>query len=396
MTFDPSTVDLSFVEPALREEVLRRIVLLEEFIGTRGPAARRKARRELGLSDWQLNNLAKAWRSRRRAEDITLRATKRSKPSSVHPDVLAMIAAVTDEDPSQQTRVIAQRVEAMAQEAGHVPPSYPTVSRYVRERLAESGGAIITRLGCDLAVDVIVSDIPVRTPMGGGVRPHLVTVIDGRTPRLVSLAGTVGTVTPADLARGLERAVQSALDAPESNAAPVAQPFSISLPMLGSLDLGPLVHAIEEAGIMVETRSPSDMPVAKLATALLGVSIAGYRLRPRLVGRPEKARASTHARIEPAPLDEAIDYIATMAEEGREPRPSPLSRLRPDILTKLALSLRRVAVHQLGRSESTPLSDQRGSRTARAVSRAAAMDPDETPQPGATPPSASRARTSSL
>lgn len=343
MPFDPSTVDLSFVDPPLRAEVLHRIKVLEEFAHSRGPAARRRAREALGLGNQQLDLLVRAWTSRRRAEDITLRATRRSRPTTVPQDMLDLIAEVADSHPGSTVRDIAEEVRRRADDAGMTPPTYPTINRYVRERKAATRRETIRAMGHDILVDVTVTDLAVETPIGG-VRPHVVAVADGHAARVIGLSAAVGMVGAGDVAMALAAAVDRDLALLEgSGGDPTGEEISIAMPYSTDPGWDRLSVALREAGAQLTLHELRVHTCGKVAAPLFGTSVGGYKLRPRLVCRPEQARVAVDPKRKAVSMKQAVEYLTAIATEGAELIPSPFAKLDRTVLIRLSRTLKQIS-----------------------------------------------------
>ena len=345
MSFDPSTVDLSEVEPALQEEVLRRITIIENFIRSKGVQARKDAVKALGLGPHMLYLLTRAWQARHRAEDITLRATKRAKPTTMDPAIIEIIRRETDVRPSARKTDIYKRVSDAAVAAGLTPPRYPTVNRYVRERLAELGPEELPGFDYDLVVDLIVCDIPVDDGRGGRIRPQLVAAIDGRRKELVAMTGTTDDVHAADVARVLAEMTDAAVISAALGsgiAAGELVPVSMSIPHGVGLDWDMLSVALRRAGVELNQRPIGLKTCGPMASALLGTAIAGYKLRPRLVGSSRSKREAGYPGITPAPLPDAVRYLRQAVVQDRPAVASPLERLGKTKLERLALDLSEI------------------------------------------------------
>ncbi|WP_162233321.1 hypothetical protein, partial [Sphingomonas sp. Leaf33] len=338
MSFDPSSVDLSDVEPALQEEVLRRITIIENFIRSKGVQARKDAVKALGLGPHMLYLLTKAWQARHRAEDITLRATKRAKPTTMDPAIIEIIRRETDVRPSARKTDIFQRVSAAAVAAGLTPPRYPTVNRYVRERLAELGPVDLPGFDHDIIVDLIVCDMPVDDGRGGRIRPQLVAAIDGHRKELVAMTGTTDDVHAADVARALAEIVDAAVVSVAlggTNAAGEPVQVSASIPHGVGLDWDMLSVALRRAGIELNLRPIGLKTCGPMASALLGTAIAGYKLRPRLVGSSRSKRTAGYPRLTPAPMPAAIRFLRHAVVQDRPAATSPFLPLGRDRLDRL-------------------------------------------------------------
>lgn len=346
MSFDPSTVDLSFVDPPLRAEVLHRIEVIEEFSRSRGPAARRKAREALGLNDRQIDLLARAWNARRRAEDITIRATRRSRPTTLSKEVLAIIERVADANPAATIVEIAAEVDRRADEAGLISPTYPTINKYVRERKAATRRATLRAIGHDILVDVTVTDIAV-TSGEDAVRPHLVVVADGPGARLLGLSGTTEAVNAGHVAQALVEAISDDLGRlPGMADGPTGARVSICMPYATTPGWDRLSVALREAGAELSLHQLRANNCGRATAALFGTSLGGYKLRPRLVGRPAESRATVDPKRDPVPMNEAVEYLAAIAKEGDQTGPSPFARLGKAALLRLLPALERISERQ--------------------------------------------------
>lgn len=336
MSFDPTKVDLSLVEPALRAEVLRRVTVLEEFTRSRGPAARRKACEALGISHHQLYLLARAWTARRRAEDITLRATKRHRPTTLPNEVLSIIKQVADTMLNSSGVEIAREAERLILEAGFTPPTRPTISKYVREASARRGITALNDIGADLLADVIVSDIPALGPLGDRVRPHLMVLADGRSGKLVSLHAVTEMVTSADLNALILKAMPDAGKAPVGSAHGAC---TVILSVPNGTEIDRFNAILTPLGMSIVTRAGAAGRPGTVATAIFGTSVGNYKLRRKLIGLPPSKRAAAYPRHRAVSAAEAASYIANIVHDGRDPPKTVLDELPLGWLRRIATAL---------------------------------------------------------
>lgn len=338
MAFDPSKVDLSLVEPALRPEVLRRVTVLEEFTRSRGPSARKKACEALGISQHQLYILARAWSARRRAEDVTLRATKRHRPTTLHPDVMRIIEAVADETIGGPGVVIVRKVVERCIAEGLTPPAPPTIGKYVRERAADRGVEPLNLPKADLLIDAIVCDIPVVAPGGGRARPQLLIMADGAGGGLISIEAVPGSIQPRDLAVLLIKALPTIPASSNSAMTPTA--IVISLPK-GLVGVEELQAALAGRGVLLVPRTGIGAMPGQIATALLGTMLGGYKLRRKLTGQPMARRKAGYPQLDPAQPSDAAGYLANVARDGMPPPNTILDAMSRGWLDGVADSLEK-------------------------------------------------------
>ncbi len=336
MSFDPSKVDLSLVEPALRPEVLRRVTVLEEFTRSRGPAARRKACDALGISHHQLYLLARAWTARRRAEDITLRATKRHRPTTLPPEVLRIIGEVADLMPDANGVETAREAERRIIDAGFTPPTRPTIGKYIREASAARGIAALNDIGADLLIDVIVSDIPALGARGDRVRPQLIVLAEGVRGELVAIDAVTDMVMTSDLKSLLLRAMPDP-------AQPAVRPCHRSGTVVVSVPDGTATEWFEGVlsplGMSVVTRAGAAGRPGAVATALLGTSVGSYKLRRKLVGSPASKRKAAYPDRQAVDATEAASFIASVVRDGQDPPMTVLDEMPSDWLMRVATAL---------------------------------------------------------
>ena len=338
MAFDPSSVDLKFVEPGLRAEVLRRIIVIEEYLRTPGSAAGRIARAKLGIRRDQLHILTRAWTARRRAEDVTLRHTRRAYMPRLSPQLAAIVADAVEAGPQDAIKTIIARAGTLATERGERLPSKPTMSRHIIAELRRIG---LGHLPHDIVIDVVVIDMPVIDGTWS-VRPHVTTVIDTSATSPIGLAVEV----EAPDARSVARALMDGFSVETEDGGAGAEnfrPISIALPNFGTLQGDMLSVALRRAGCIVQDVTITERGFGKAANILFAGKIADYTIRTQLTLLPAEQRIVADTRVRAVRIAEAEDFIRNRIGMEYTDRRGLAARIAVDKRARLLADLEEIA-----------------------------------------------------
>lgn len=132
-----SEPDFSSIEPSRVPEARRRIAAIEEYIAIRDATTADAVRisERIGLSRWQLQRLARAWREHR---DPKMVVGGRRGPSSRDYGINPRAAAIADEEiraagSRAELATVAPAIERRCRDAGLTPPSRATIWTQVRK-----------------------------------------------------------------------------------------------------------------------------------------------------------------------------------------------------------------------------------------------------------------------
>lgn len=282
------THDLTFVAPERREEVRRRIAVVERFIAAPGRRAAEAAAAELGLRPAQLYNLVRAWRLKPMPEAMMGRHAARNTSPRMAKSVLDLIDEVIAADGRAPARAIIDRVTAVAAERGISLPNPSTVARYVRRKRP----MLLTdeqRSSLDLIIDHTVVDLAVDFGDGRPRRPLATFVIDVTSEAAVGLAISSGTPAPAHTATAMLDALRREIQLART---PCSMPrVGIVVMMEAEGDI--VVEAVRRAGLEATCVLTHAHGGGLVAESLLGREHAGLRFKQRLIWHRGSRRLAT-------------------------------------------------------------------------------------------------------
>lgn len=203
--------DLTFVAPHRRDEVLRRIRVLERFIARPGRAMAEGCAADLGIGVVQFYNLVRAWRAYRQPERLAGAGRPRMRKSFASTEQQRLVAQASAELPDATLHAIASRAIALGRSAGIAMPSPNSIRKMVElsaiRRLAPASPAN----GADVVVASCAVDIPVAN--GGSPTMPVATLVisTASPPAVLGLALAMGDHDPATLANCLAEAAPTIL-----------------------------------------------------------------------------------------------------------------------------------------------------------------------------------------
>lgn len=276
--------DLSFVAPHRRDEVLRRIGVLDEFAKRPGRAAARLSAGQLGLGLTQFYRLARVWAAHRRPELLAGSAAARPRTTRATARQLQVVELACIERPNANVASVAAHAITLAKAAGVEMPSTNSVRKIVEMKRVGRVAPNSPAAGADLVVATCAVDIAV-TRTGEPPTMPVATIIIHTSPsaRVLGLALSLDASAPT-----AARAIADTLLAWTST-------FQSATPSI-AVEPGPgpawvdLVRALSATGGDVRAMEPRPHSVMNDAVALLGRKPAGLRLAPDLTSKPIDAR----------------------------------------------------------------------------------------------------------
>jgi hypothetical protein len=356
MTFDTSKIDLSWVEPGLRAQTLHRIKVIERYLADpqRGAAAR--AGIELGLTKHQMHWLARAWTSRRRAEDVTLRQTTRSSPTRPPEGMPDIVRTAVRSAPVAKPIVLIESIAAAALAKGIALPSKPTLRRYI---VAEQRALASSAMTTDIAVDIVVIDLPVDNDGENDpatIRPHAIVVGDRDAGAVVNAVLTLDAPCAPDLAKAILAVLLDSSGGffPTDRATIEAQRAKmIELPRLEASECDEIAAALCRAGFDVKWRDGGPRAHGRVTRALSGDTLAGYSIRTQLAFSERARRGIQSKRISSVPIAVAEDYVRRKIRNSA-PTADPFADLAITSMTRLAADLSAIATRPFTVPKSLP------------------------------------------
>lgn len=309
--------NIDFVPPHRREEVLRRIRLLDAYIEQgrdKGSAA--DFADELGLSVAQFFNLARIWRKGKDPSALF----GASRPSVEH-DRLSdgqrnVILEAISRLPDAAHEDVARLASEIAKKQSVEMPVFSTIRQFVRRqrrgRLPSSSPAVRAHL----VVEHCAINVGVKGDDGGAYIPvaTICTSVGDAKARAVrlSLECPTAAITAAVIADAL--AASHMIGAGDGTSA-------IYLDLLSGSDWINLGDVLNAAGI---DRIGTERDVPRRADStlwLLGSRIAALTLHPRMTNRPFKDRPAKLARgAKPVELVEAEAFVKARLVRGNSDR----------------------------------------------------------------------------
>ena len=333
---DPASIDLTGVAPSRRPEMIRRVSMVVAYLDLTDPTPEDRAAfaDSLGVAPATFLHLVKEWLRYGTAADMPgalghrgLRP-RRLRPA-VQPEVETVVAATIDALGSQaRPSVVHAVVRSACESRGLKTPSKGTVTtRLYRSRGPATGAAAPSALmvdHCALGLPVVNGGAvlaPVLTlafDSSGGVHAHRLGLL-GPGPRV-----TAGIIADA-------------LDNP-TQAGP-------QVPLLLNADRTRIWHALLDAlagaGVERVVRFGRPVPSGRLARAVFGDRIAGFRLIPNLTHRSQDPRGEGWLNTPPVPLCTAVEAVADALASGRTGTAGRPAVASADAETELAATLRR-------------------------------------------------------
>ncbi|WP_298814718.1 hypothetical protein [uncultured Sphingomonas sp.] len=295
--------DLSLVAPDRRDEVLRRITIIDSFLKGRGRKAAEAHARELGLGVAQFYNLVRSWEASRRPERLVGAGDRRERALGVTSEQSAHMDAVIAEDPRAAPADLVAAIERTAAAKGLAMPRREIVARYV----ARARPPLLPAHCRDsqIMLDQVVIDIPVRSD-SEVIRPMATFTIDTATEAAVGMSLSLGHPSPGAAAASLLDALRHGQ---RHATAATAPRLRLPRPQDGIEAWAALDDVLDEAGMEVDAAIAAPRSYGAIVEALLGRRHGRIEMRPRLVSAPLKDRLMRgYSALAPMTLEVATEY----------------------------------------------------------------------------------------
>jgi hypothetical protein len=329
-----ASYDLTFVAPHRRDEVLRRIRVLDRFIQAPGRAAAEVAAADLGLGVTQLYRLAKVWRMTRKPEELAGAAKPQPRRTEASERQQAIVRQGLEQLPDASIERIATQAIEVGSSVGVQMPAIKTVRKLVEMMRVGRVSPNSPAVGADVVIAHCPVDIAVQSP-DGPVMPVAALVIDATgTPRVIGLALSIEGIDAGATARALIEASAAKGDTRTAN-----PPTRFALDEVAGDDWTALRTALSEAGYQLQGVRRRPPFVLNDAVALIGRKPAGLRLMPGLLSRgPSDRPANLASGAKPLSLQQAEELVRTRLLT--QAPGSPLQRISAgnhrDLIRKLA------------------------------------------------------------
>ncbi|MBY0282400.1 MAG: hypothetical protein K2W81_00395 [Sphingomonas sp.] len=282
------THDLTFVALERRDEVRRRILVVERFIAAPGRRAAEAAAAELGLRPAQFYNLVRAWRLKPEPEAMMGRHAPRNTSPRIAKSVLDLIDEVIAADGRAAAGAVIDAVAAAAAKKGISLPNSSTVARYVRRKRP----TLLTneqRSRLDLIVDHTVIDLAVDFGDGCARRPLATLVIDVASETPVGLAISNGTPASAHTATAMLDALRRGIQYTSTSS---GKP-RVGIVAMAEAECGTVIEALRLVGLEATYVLTHAHGGGLVAESVLGREHAGLRLKQRLIWHRGSRRSAT-------------------------------------------------------------------------------------------------------
>lgn len=283
-------IDLSAVEPALRETVRHRLQAIHDFGREPGRRNAEKHASQLGLSPAAFYNLVKAWQTLRDPLRISGRTRPRTKTIGIDDDVQPMLDRVIRDHPELPTVRLASLAIDAIRGNGLTLPTRSKVLRYVAKHRPRTLPPEIVARG-NLVVEYTVIELPVFDEVTQCIlRPLVTAVVDTRANVVCDLHLSHGGPTAATIAAALRSVTHARSDQAVEPHSVIAT--RIGMPMFHDPNLPELVASLEQCGFVVSQYPVGAYGHGKAIEALYGQITDGLRFAPRLVMASSDRRAT--------------------------------------------------------------------------------------------------------
>ena len=292
--------DLSGIVPRKRQEVLRRIEIIETYLG--GTISSTEAMRRLGVSAPTFWRLLRAWRQSQRPADLGATGHVFKARMPIDEDAEVLIQEAEQLLPGASIRRVVHNVQMLAQQRGVQVPYRRKIEALVQE--ARRARGLRPEGIVDLVLEFCALDVAVVHPEHGLVAPVMCALLDvrkGATFLGMTLSFDAGSSSQA--ARTILDAVARA-DRPRS--APVR---SFTIPNEASSGWPELGAALAGAGLPLSLETVRPRASARSLVRLLGKRPAGVVLLPDLTRRRPSERLVKLKFGDPIELPDAEDML---------------------------------------------------------------------------------------
>lgn len=328
--------DLSFVEPARRAEVARRIAEVEEYLRAPGTAAAEKAATRLGLGLSAFRLLVREWKRNHRPEKLSGATHRRCVSRRPNKPTFAQLSLIRGTEASMPDDVLLEKVitqiYANAQSFGAPMPSRPTVRTYAssfrRERLAGIPA------GVGIEIDHCAVDVPVSWE-GKAVLPIATLVLD--LERRCVLGVALDPVRPGP--HTTAAALLDAVSRIETGSADRTHAVPIQIERDGRPEWDELFDVVDTHGLTRSGGEAERLHGGIRTIRLLGKNAHGVRFKARTTHRkPEDRIGSGFA----SDVDDALQFLRSRLI--RSGAGGPLAGLTEPVKAALAFDLKRLTL----------------------------------------------------
>lgn len=302
---DPDIPGLAKVPPHKRENVRKRILVIERFLANESSEEAEAGATELGMGLASFHALARAWRHNRSAVELAGAGHPRADHHRLNQAQTDVISAAVAEMPGAVIEHIGARAVEIARERSVPMVGWAPLTRHIgilaTGRLPSDSPAA----AADLVIEHCVIDLPVGDPATMTGRMPIATLVTNvEQARVLGLSLVEETPT----AEGTARALAEALKRLTPTAG--ARTVTIYLNSLRGPGWQSLREVLDRPGIALIDKVGEKVSPPNATIRLLGHRLVGIRLMPRLGRRLFVARPATiEVGGRPLELDEAEDFL---------------------------------------------------------------------------------------
>lgn len=282
-----NTYDLTFVAPHRREEVLRRIGIIERYLEEPTRAVAERSAKEMGVNVVHIYNLARIWRETGRPEALPGAGRPSKRRRQVAPRVDRLIARAVRDAPDGKVEPIVARVLVLGDRENIELPGISTIRKYVAEAMKGRLPAESFAANSDWLIDSCAVDLPVAMPGGQIVMPIATMVIDVASATVLSVVLDIAGPPAGSAGRALLKLIGG------ERGDSLGRKPRIAIEGYPDEDWPTFFNLLTEAGFDVQYRDRKSTAPAEAAPRLLGSWKAGVRLRPRATRRKFELRPAT-------------------------------------------------------------------------------------------------------
>lgn len=275
-------LDFSRVAPHRRDEVARRIEIIERYVARE--TSRREAIAQLGLTEVSFWILVRGWLDNGRPEALMGSGKERKKVDSVSDAQRQLISDAEAAARTQSVSQVMERARRLAELRGVGLPGVTTMKTLIGE--IRRGRGLRPEGVRDVLVTHCAIDVPVRHAEHGVVAPIAALVLDIRREATV-LGMSLSTEAPSS-----SSAAAALLDALSADYLPQSQALNECRVLVGaSGGWSNLEEALQGANLPLYFM-PARPRSWREIVGLLGLRPGGIRLKPDLTERLESERVA--------------------------------------------------------------------------------------------------------
>lgn len=297
---DSDDNDLSLIPPHKRDEVRRRIRVLNSYLKAPSVKAANASAADLGLSLSSFYNLARAWKAAR-ADMLPGAGRPRQRKDELTSDQRSVLEKVAKESSAKHLERSVEDALSMAKQLEVVMPSVSSIRRHLRRMTLRDLPADSFAFGSMFAVDHVAVDLPVED--GDRVTmPVAAIVMRMEDAQIVGCHLTLEGPSPDSVRKALFYA--GLIRSEETN-----EEVSLALEAYPTDDWKVLTAELAQMSFHLTVSERKSLG-RKGPALLLPESIQGIKIKPRLAAREQHRRQPTvPAGAMPLTIEDANELV---------------------------------------------------------------------------------------